>query len=506
MVGVRNRLAVLFWLILSVLCLDPAWTMAQSSADSTLVPPPDPHAAIDLSTSVELDSLVTDSTASDTVRPSFTQSFYEGMRQALLFGAHQLVLIDSTLAIPADSTQFDTTMVGQVGGGVLYVSRQLYKGVLLAFDYGVMAVEPERIIQLKDFFNLPESPWGWYPVVVGTSYYRIKLGAKIYYRAKTIGGSVDGGVAGLGKWNARARFTLRNAGTRQVRQVNLTLQRRQDDDMQYYGIGPHPGSDPRSHFLPGTDESYGIFHQDFQQAQVILGLRAGKRLEFRGTWVLQQRQLFLTWDDDLALPRVFEVDQLDGAHDVMRDLYQELAVRFDNTSGLEGRGASFEMYGGVVTGVGDARRFLRYGFDTHGNIRIFGNHYLVPRLATNIVRSINPDVPLNFVDYPRHPTFRAASDRKLVRSDNIVLVPALDVHNKLTRNLNGRVFVDYLLATPSIERLEPGSGIIGIGAGLVVYTRYTDVAGIIVSYSEIGPRLSLFLGAEPNRNERTRWR
>lgn len=506
MAELRNRLTVLFWSFLTVLYLVATPLVAQPVPDSTLTTPPDPRTTFDLHASYRSDSLAVDSARTDSIRPGFTRSFYEGMRRALLFGAHQLVLIDSTLAIPADSTRFDTTMVGQVGGGALYVSRQIYKGVLLAFDYGVTAVEPERIIQLQDFFRLPESPWGWYPIVVGTSYYRVKLGSKVYYRSKTFGGSVDGGVAGIGKWNTRLRFTLRDASERQVRQANLTLQRRQDDDMQFYGIGQHPGSDPRSHFKPGTKEEYGVFHQDFQQAQLILGLRASRYFEFRGTWIYQKRRIMLNWDEDQSLPRVFDVDALPGARGDVTDLYQEIAVRFDNTSGLEGRGAALELYGGIVNGLGDDRRFLRYGFDVHKYMRIFGNHYLVPRIVTNIVRPYHSSDPLNFTDYPRHPTFRAASDRKFIKSDNVVLVPAIDVHNRLTKNLTGRVFIDYLLATPSIDKLDLDDGVIGVGAGLVIYTRYTDVAGLIVSYSELGPRISLFVGTEPNRNERSRWR
>ena len=450
------------------------------------------------------DSLSTDSTASH----SLTRTFYEGMKSALLFGAHQLVLIDSTLAVPADSTTYDSTLVGQVSGGVLYVSRRLYYGVLLAFRYGVTAVEPERIIKLKDFFDIPESPWGWYPIIVGSSYYRLKLGSKVYYRSPTVGSSVDGSMAGLDKWSGRFRFTLRNAGERRVRQMNLTLMRREDDDMQFFGIGGDPDDDLRSHVLKSASEEYGIFHQDLQQAQFIFGVRAGENLEFRTTWILQQRKVmrFEGGGDLPSIEEVFDVSKLPGGTGMTKDSYEEIAFRFDNTSGLEGRGISMELYGGITNGIDDGRRFLRYGIDAHVYMRMFKNHYLVPRLVTNVVRNINQDTPLAFTDYPRHPTFRPVSDRKLIRSDNMVFVPALDVHKRISNQLIGRVFVDYLLASPSVGKLQPGRGMAGVGAGLVVYTDYTDVAGIIVAYSELGPRFTFFIGAEPSRNERSRWR
>lgn len=501
--GMRSRPSryhLLFPLFLSILCFFPSSLLAFEQEASTTA---------DTSLTARTDTV---SVANDTLRTDTTQvlqrrkTFVEGMRSIFLFGARQLVLLDSTLTIPADSTEYDSTLIGQVGGGALYLSRRLYVGVVYTFRYGVAAVEPERILQLKDFFDIPKSPWGWYPIIVGTSYYRVKLGAKLYYRSPTYGGSAEASAAGLDKWSSRVRMTLRNASEQQVRQMNVTLMRREDDDMLYYGFGPNPEKDPRSHFKPGTDEEYGVFHHDLQQGQVILGLRTGRNYEFRGTWILQRREIFHDLERDNSLNRVFDVDALPGGKGVLRDIYQEIAFRFDNTSGQEGRGLAMELYGGVADGLGDGRQFLRYGIDTHAYIRMFRSHYLVPRLVTNVVRNLASETPLAFTDYPRHPTFRAASDRKIVRSDNIVMVPALDIHNRLTPNITARVFTDYLLATPSLDKLQAGRGVVGVGMGLVLYTSYADVAGIIVSYSELGPRLSLFVGTEPNRNERSRWR
>lgn len=444
---------------------------------------------------------------SDSASPSLLRRLYGVLWLPFRFGAHQLTVIDSTLSVSPDSTSSDSTLFGRVGGGMLYVSRKAYEQILEAYTRGTAAAEAERVAQIRDFFLRPESPWGWYPVVVGASSWRFKLGAKVYYSSPRVGSSLDAEGAGKDIWAARFRFTLRALGHGQVRQMNVTLMQRQDDDMLFYGIGPYPRTDPRSHFRPGAIDDNAVFNQDFQQAQTILALRATPIVEARGTWIYQVRHIYGPWEEDNGLQQVFDVQALPGALGRQRDLYQELALRVDNTRGQERRGVAVEVYGGLDAGVGgDTRRFLRYGLDAYLNAPLFAENMIVPRVVANVVRNLNAERPLNFTDYPRHPTFRGVPDRYLLRSDNLVFVPSLDIHNRISDRFTGRLFVDYLLVAPAIDRIHWRSGITAVGAGLVFYTPFADVAGLVFAWSPVGPRVTVFLGAEPNRNERSRWR
>lgn len=460
-----------------------------------------------------------DSTATDSLRRSPADTLAsDGREDPWLWQIVTGIPVDSlytTLFGSLHSLAYDTFRVDTSGvwyhlpvGGAHQLYRWLYHGAEAATELGISTLSnPERIIQASDYFRFGDRSLGWYPVIAGASDFRLKVGAKVFARKGPLGVAVKGKYTGAEKWSSYALFTVRGTRGVQVMQFSTKLLAEEDDDLYFYGIGRDPRTDPRSHFLSGADEERARYYQDKAAVQMILGLRTSRHLESRYTVQYMMRDIGVAAGERSGLAQVFNANNLPGAWDSPAvQLYNEAALRYDSSL-REREGSTMELYAGFAQGLDrDPSRYLRYGFDGSVHIPVLTRRVLLaPRLVMNAVANLRDDTPLRFYDYPRHPTFRGVSPRKMLFADELVFVPALDLHLLAHPRITVGPFVDMVTVASSPGDIRPADNAWAVGLNLVYHDRYSDLASLVFAAGPRGVRLSMYIGAEPDRNERTRW-
>jgi hypothetical protein len=463
-----------------------------------------------------LETLLSDSAAIDTIKqaPSLLLSLSEFSKPAsgfvIYLSKSMLEGIKRGVLETADSTATDSTTFQPLVGvtttatvAALYLPKRLYEGLLFAYAASSQALEPERIGQVKEYFDPKGNPWGWYPIFIGASDWRLRAGAKVFYKRKVFRSSYRLTATGYNKWEQRISVTLRDRKKEHVGQINFSLNHYKDDDMHFYGIGSYPESDERSFYLPNNIDDFTRFSQEVLRLQTIFAIRTSRLFQARYTYYYQQRTIDA---NGKGLSRIFDIDQLPGGLGTGFSIYQEIATRVE-TSERNRTGLDVEGYIGVnLENSGNKGKILRYGVDARLNLVLNTKFILKPRVVLNLIKNITEDEPVSFTNYPRHPSFRGTSSRILLMSDNVVSVPSLALQYKVNRRYSARLFCDYLLVGRELTTLIPSEGTWATGLLLVYHNSYTDLAGVVFAVSPHSFRLTAFVGTEPNRNERSRWR
>ncbi len=396
---------------------------------------------------------------------------------------------------------------------LLFVPRTVFSGVLYTTGYGPHLIDDSEFVErFESFLYFYQKQIGWYPVAAFSSGTSLAYGAGVFYRQKPFGISAGGYYHSSNLWKAKIKLLNAYRIGRSVLQFNLSGSILTRDDYKFHGFGADPARDSRNQFQ--NDSPYGIYLQRLGRLQLIVGFRPSDNWQFFYSGFYQERKIENPGDDDPAnIRNVFDLSQIPGiapgGPTIGKQLYNELSARFD-TRAYQGQlspGVLVEGYLGFSQGVGgDRSRFARAG----GLAALFipvikHNRLITPRVVLDVIDNRNDGAPISFAEYPRQPTFRGISSKQLLRTDNVSLVSSLEYKWPLTFNVGGHLFVDYLFAGDSIDKLTFRQAPYAIGFGFDVHGEDSELARISVAGGSEGLRFKLTVGLSGYSTARTDW-
>lgn len=403
----------------------------------------------------------------------------------------------------------------ELANATLYGPRKVVYALFNSVGYSTRLLKSPKIIE--DFDDLYQNmdpkthKIKWLPFVRTTSYYRptAQLSVVYMYKNKT-SLAWSGKYTGQDKWGLKARLFLRNKW--QTVRFSLSLEGRiyQDDDRIYYGLGRRPQQDPRNVFQPDAPANFGLYQQRVNQLEMIWGLKPFANSSLFVTHLYRERHITNRANWEQPLGDVFVLDQLPGTSRTGQQFYNEISLQRD-TRAFQGRispGTRLEGYVGLSTGVDDdPSQFLRAGGDVAFFIpTIKSNRVIIPRLVFDYVTNLEDDAEISFADYPRQPTFRGISNRKIFRTDRYSFVSSLDYKWPLTFHLSGHLFAEYLTVTQELNDIRLRGGPWSIGIGIDVHTIHSELGAFAAAYGSEGIKLFLNIGESTPYSDRTDWR
>lgn len=408
-----------------------------------------------------------------------------------------------------------TTPFRTAANVLLFVPRTIFSGVLYTTGYGPHLIDDSDFIEkFDDFFYLYQKEIGWYPVFDFSSGSPLAYGATVFYRQKPFGISAGGYYANQSLWKAKIRLLEAFRIGHSVLQLNLSGSILTRDDYKFHGFGADPENDRRNSFRPDRNDDFGIYQQRLSRVLLVIGLRPSARWQFFYTGYYQERKIESPGSQDPDnIGNAFDINNIPGLSagkpNIGKQVYNEISVRFDTRRyrGQISPGVRLEGYVGLSEGVGsDESRFTRAG----GNAALFlpvikHNRLIVPRVVFDMIDNRNDDVPISFAEYPRQPTFRGASRKRLLRTDEISVVPSFEYQWPLTFNVGGHLFVDYLLVSNSIDKLTFRKAPYAIGFGFDVHSEDSELARFTFSGGSEGLRFQFTVGLSGYSTDRSRW-
>ena len=397
-----------------------------------------------------------------------------------------------------------------VANALLFLPRTLLDGLLYSGAYGAHVANetslPQYVSEIASFYH---HRIGVRPLINFSTGATFDFGLEVAYRQGPFGAAVSGRYGNGENWGTKLDLVSEFAAKETPLKVQVSAFVNQRDDFEFYGFGPEPRSDPRSHFRPEAQEEFGIYAQRLSRVLLVFGARPLQRWQFFYTGFYQERRIAdPTGSDPANLSRTFDTGALPGVG-TGKQVYQEASLRWD-TRAYERKispGFRLDAYAGLSVGVsGDATRFNRLGIDTAAYLPIIKrNRLIVPRIIVDTVDNLEESVELSFADYGRQPAFRGAARTQLLRTDEVSAVPSLEYQWPLSHNVSGHLFVDGLLVAPSFGRLSVDAAPYSYGIGIAVQGARSEVGRIAVSTGSEGARFMLTVGLNAHLSDRTRW-
>ena len=355
----------------------------------------------------------------------------------------------------------------------LWVPRTALEVLMTTAGLSAILIDENNLIKIfEGVFYLHERTIGWFPVLNVVSGSPRGYGMSVFYNNTYFHTDIKGAYSNREIWGIRNRTRYTFFERRWAWNLNLLARINRDNDFRFYGVGNQPGSDPRSHFLPGNTAERGYFTQKRTLLMAEIGVRTSGTLEYFFTSFYQRRQIRTPATATAeSIDRVFDVDSLPGFTESIKRWYSEVSVRYDSRQRLRriDPGYRLEAYSGLALPSNDDENVLwRLGADVSAFIPILrDNRIIVPRVVFNMVEDIrdsNIDIP--FTEYPRHPSFRGVSSKQLLRSDKYMLISSLDYQWPLTYHLSGHLFVDHLMVAPDAGSITLAHAPWAVGCGL----------------------------------------
>lgn len=398
---------------------------------------------------------------------------------------------------------------------LLFVPRSVFSGLLYATGYGPHLIDDHQFIEkFDDFFYIYKKEVGWTPVFDLASGSPLAYGAALFYRHKPFGISVGGYYSSSSLWKTKVKLRDAFLLGRSVLKVSLSGSILTRDDYKFHGFGPDPENDPRNVFRPDANDDFGIYQQRLSRVQWVLGLRPSSNWQLFYTGYYHQRKIRNPEDSDSDnIANAFDLDIIPGIRagqsTIGKQVYNEFTVRFDSRQyqGQISPGVRLDGYVGLSEGVGsDDSRFTRAG----GSAAIFipvikHNRLIVPRVVFDAIDNRNDSVPISFAEYPRQTTFRGVSNKRLLRTDKISMVPSLEYQWPLAYTLGAHLFIDYLLVGDSVGDLTFNGAPYAIGFGLDLHSVDSELARISFSGGSEGFRFKLTVGLSGYNTARSEW-
>lgn len=395
---------------------------------------------------------------------------------------------------------------------LLFIPRFAFDIVLRSAGYSAALLDEKNIVKsFENLFYLYERKLGWYPLFNVVSGSPRGFGAAIFYKNNYFGAVFKGAYSNNTIWGIKGDISYTFFKSNYVWKLKLSGRVQNDDNYRFYGVGPYPKTDPRSHFLPGTDQNFGFFFQRRVNIDVNLGVRPSANWEVFLTLFFQKRNIEEPRKETLSsIQNVFDIQNLPGFRVNSKKVYGELSFVLDTREFLEiiEPGVRSETYLGFARGTfNDDNRLLRAGTDfsafipTTRNNRIF-----IPRLVFNLTEDLEDKPEIAFVDYPRQPAFRGTSNRQLFRNDNYSLLTSLEYQWPLTIHISGFVFGDHWMVSPTLPKISLSNAPWATGIGIKLHTRYKEIGRAFLSYGSEGIFAHLSFGFSTLYKDRTDWK
>ena len=401
--------------------------------------------------------------------------------------------------------------IRSLGSVVFYIPKRIIHGVRYASGYGFKLINNEKFIDtIQDFLFTDDHRFGWHPMVDFTSSHRPRIGLNLMVNAPRFDMLARGNVAGAEKYQIETILSYRLRKRDRIWRFTLSGLLSHDDDQKFYGIGFDPRSDLRSHFLPDPENDHGIYIQRRYKIQFIVGFRPSPLWETYLTSFFQERRIRDASESRRPLGVSFDLESLPGVQHPIKQAYTELSVVFNTRkqNAYISGGFRTEGYAGISTGVGEeASSFLRTGLDVLVNIPIIkGNRVVTPRLVFDTMRNISDQTDIPFPEYPRQPSFRGVSRRRMLRTDTYSFVPSLEYQWPLSFNLGGHLFIDYLIVADALTRIRTARAPWAAGFGIDFHGLDAELARIQVVVGSEGFRFLLSIGMDPLISDRIHWK
>jgi len=389
---------------------------------------------------------------------------------------------------------------------LLFFPRNTTGGFLYFTGRGAYhATNPELIAKIEKFLYFYDRRLGWHPLLMLDSDLLPEAGAKGFYRSKRFSSSLRGTYTNSEKWKGNSEFQwLNNSGIIHWDAVlSAQISKR---DRKFYGIGKNPLSDPRSNFDPNTVEEMGIFVQRRERIQFKIRIHNNRLWEYLLKSYFQNRELLNSELDGLPFDNIFDSNTLPGGklYQSRETYYSEIALRLNkmNLKLLQSSWINLEFYSGYLGSVENDGELLRAGTEFSISTPVLKqNRIVTTHMALNIIENLNDKIPVPFTEYPLHPCFRGVSEHSILRTDNISLVPTVEYNWKLTHNIGGFLFTDFLLVSETINNLSVENAPWAAGIGI----QLSSQGHVFLAYGSEGIRASLSIGADFGKNDRLEW-
>ncbi len=398
---------------------------------------------------------------------------------------------------------------------LLFAPRTFAAGLLFIPSLGSRIIDAGLFLGNYDYlFYFYQKKIGWYPVFDISTGSSLAYGATLFYHNKPFGFSVGGYYANNTIWKAKAKMSDSFQIGHAFLKAELSGSVLSRDDYKFHGFGSNPQNDPRNFFKTNANGDFGVFLQRLSRIQLLLGLHPSPKWKLAYTGFYQERRIENPLDTASDnIDNIFDLSTFPGIQSgrptIGKQVYNELSLYYDSRSNHDQIQPGFVIdgYAGLSEGVGsDDSRFTRAG----GSAALFiplikRNRLIVPSVVLDVVDNRNDDVPLSFADYPRQPTFRGVSSKRLLRTDEISMVSSLEYQWPLAHVVGGHLFVDYLFVGNSFDKLTFHEAPYAVGFSFDIHNDFAELARFNFSGGSEGFRFKLTVGLPGYSHSRSDW-
>lgn len=386
-----------------------------------------------------------------------------------------------------------------VANALLWPVRLVVDLIFLATGTAGGLLENEQIVpRAKDFFFTRGGEFGIFPTVFVETGTNPNVGVRMIASIEPYAATVRAGYGGADSNVVEARMRLSSSSGSGVLSLEGLHDRR--TGLGFLGLGQTPESDPRNQFQNGP--TLGLYRERRERVLVGFGVRPLSDVEVLFSTSLTQRYIDDPRDDEVrpTLSQAFQASSIPGAYRVSRNLYAEMALRYDSRTSRSGveTGALLEVYGGAAEGIVYPTRFKRAGVVAAAFLPfIHSTTILSPKI---VIDGLLPDgdTPVPFTEMPTQPTFRGFANRR----DFVSTVGSLDYRWYLMRFVAARLFLDVARVAPSLADVTLTNLRWAAGFGFDLHTSTSEIGRIAVAGSTEGFHFLFTLGVPAGFGDR----
>lgn len=398
--------------------------------------------------------------------------------------------------------------LGTAVSGITYIPRVVLDGTLYATGRTAAALSDKDFIRrVKNILYFYDEKFMWYPILDYASGFRPSYGAGLNFKD--------------GNWRINTKAVIHDSNYYSYSgkiKYHLSLETfewdnsllavsEKKDDKRFYGIGADPRGDQRNTFVGEND--YGIYTESRRKIQWESSLyKAGRSVGLTYLGYYQRRAFEDHGSGTNDVREVFDHSIIPGFDAPVRQLYNELALEVDtrDQKAVLSPGFRSEVYSGISAGFGKHNANLfRTGFDAAGFIPVIRkNRLIVPRLTADLVENIN-DEPIPFSEYPRQHTFRGVSNREIIRSERVSLVPSIEYQFPVSHMLNAHLFFDTLFVGPRAGAISWHDGLWATGVGIDLHYFKHELGRLELAGGSEGFQAKVTIGTPLKTNHRKDW-